>query len=442
MNVKVCKFGGTSMATAKSIRKVAAIIRKDDQRRYIVVSAPGKRTKDDLKITDLLYAVADEIIRENVTTTFEIVRERFLSIAKELHVVKPMQDILEETFIKMKQIKTVDFIVSRGEYLSAFLLAKYLKYEFVDAATLIRFKRNAIDFKQTDIIAKKALKNRFDVVIGGFYGTTPEGEIKLLSRGGSDVTGALIASAVRAKVYENWTDVDGFLVCDPKIVSDPKLIESLTYKEMRALSFMGASVIHSDTFYPVAKKGIPIHIRNTFNPKSPGTLIHQLIPGQKHTSAITGISGVKNFTLIVVEKEFLSEKVGMDRKILSFPEKMNINVAHFPSGTDTFSMLIESKFLIDGKLDILVSQIRKAIKPDLLEVTQNIALISIVGRHLMSDNYNMLRLFTALINDNITIKTIDYGSSGVNIVIGVEGDDYGYAVQSIYKEFFLKGEDE
>lgn len=442
MNVKVCKFGGTSMATAQTIRKVIRIIKKDPLRRIIVVSAPGKRFKEDIKVTDLLYTLADELIRENNAATFELVRERFLSIAKELHVITPMRVILNETLDQMKAIRTQEFIVSRGEYLSARLLATVLKFEFVDAGTLVRFKVNAVNYKQTDVIARRALKNKTDVVIPGFYGTTSNGELKLLSRGGSDVTGALIASAVNAKVYENWTDVDGFLVCDPKIVDDPRLIEVMTYKELRVLSFMGASILHSDTFFPVARKDIPIHIQNTFNPRSPGTIIYQTLPSAKRASAITGISGVKDFDLIVIEKELLSETVGIDRKILTFPEKMGIKVAHFPSGTDTFSMLIESKFLTDGKLDRLVAQIKKGIKPDLLEVSQNIALISIVGRHLMTDNYNMLRLFTALINDNITIKTIDYGSSGVNIVIGVNGEDYTYAIQAIYNEFFLKEDDE
>ncbi len=442
MNVKVCKFGGTSMATAQTIRKVIRIIQKDPLRRIVVVSAPGKRFKEDIKVTDLLYTLADELIRENNPATFELVRERFLSIAKELHVITPMRSILQETLEQMQKIRTTEFIVSRGEYLSAQLLAKVLKFEFVDAGTLIRFKVNAVNYKQTDIVARKALKNKTDVVIPGFYGTTSNGELKLLSRGGSDVTGALIASAVNAKVYENWTDVDGFLICDPKIVSDPQLIEVMTYRELRVLSFMGASILHSDTFFPVARKGIPIHIQNTFNTRSPGTIIYQTLPSAKRASVITGISGIQDYTLIVIEKELLSETVGIDRKILTFPEKMGIKVAHFPSGTDTFSMLIESKYLTEGKLDRLVAQIRKGIKPNLLEVTQNIALISIVGRHLMADNFNMLRLFTALINDNITIKTIDFGSSGVNIVIGVNGEDYTYAIQAIYNEFFLKEDEE
>ncbi len=442
MNVKVCKFGGTSMATAQSIRKVIRIIHKDPLRRIIVVSAPGKRFKEDIKVTDLLYTLADELIRENNASTFELVRERFLAIAKELRVLTPMKLILQETLEQMQKIKTQEFIVSRGEYLSAQLLSKVLKFEFVDAGTLIRFKVNSVNYKQTDTVARRALKFKTDVVIPGFYGTTAAGELKLLSRGGSDVTGALIASAVNAKVYENWTDVDGFLVCDPKIVTAPALIEVMTYKELRVLSFMGASILHSDTFFPVARKGIPIHIQNTFNTRSPGTIIYQTIPSSKRGMAVTGISGIKDYDLIVIEKELLSETVGIDRKILSFPEKMGVKVAHLPSGTDTFSMLIESKYLPEDKLNQLIAQIRKGIKPNLIEVSKNIALISVVGRHLMTDNLNMLRLFSALIKDNITIKTIDYGSSGVNIVIGVNGEDYNYAIQAIYTEFYLKEDDE
>ena len=443
MNIKVCKFGGTSMANAKTIRRVASIIDKDPLRAFIVVSAPGRRNKEDIKVTDLLIELADEIIKKGTTTKFEPVQTRFMDIATGLHIVKEMRAKLEETLVKMKEVRTKEFIISRGEYLSAFLLATYLEYEFVDAAELIRFKRLAVDYKETEKIVRRTLKHKENVVIPGFYGTTSTGEIRLLARGGSDVSGAIIAGALNAKVYENWTDVDGFLVTDPKIVVNPRLIESMTYKELRVLSFMGANILHSDTFFPVAKKGIPINVRNTFNLKCKGTMIYSSAPYRTHSGPVTGIAGLKDFTLVVVEKELLSEMVGIDRKILAIPEKLNINVEHFPSGTDTFSMLIESRYLTEGKLDELVAQLKKTIKPDFMEVTENIALISIIGRHLMANNFNMLRLFTALVNDNITIKMIDYGSSsGVNIVIGVNEEDYEYAIIAVYKEFVEDEEEE
>jgi len=431
------------MANAKTIRRVASIIDKDPLRAFIVVSAPGRRNKEDIKVTDLLIELADEIIKKGTTTKFEPVQTRFMDIATGLHIVKEMRAKLEETLVKMKEVRTKEFIISRGEYLSAFLLATYLEYEFVDAAELIRFKRLAVDYKETEKIVRRTLKHKENVVIPGFYGTTSTGEIRLLARGGSDVSGAIIAGALNAKVYENWTDVDGFLVTDPKIVVNPRLIESMTYKELRVLSFMGANILHSDTFFPVAKKGIPINVRNTFNLKCKGTMIYSSAPYRTHSGPVTGIAGLKDFTLVVVEKELLSEMVGIDRKILAIPEKLNINVEHFPSGTDTFSMLIESRYLTEGKLDELVAQLKKTIKPDFMEVTENIALISIIGRHLMANNFNMLRLFTALVNDNITIKMIDYGSSsGVNIVIGVNEEDYEYAIIAVYKEFVEDEEEE
>jgi aspartate kinase len=261
------------------------------------------------------------------------------------------------------------------------------------------------------------------------------GDIKTMERGGSDITCAIIARAVKAKVYENWTDVDGFLVTDPDIVDNPKLIEYMTYKELRVLSFMGAEVLHNETYYPVAKAKIPIHIRNTFNPEGCGTFISPSLKASYDEGMVTGIAGLQDFTLIVIEKELMSEMVGLDRKILSIAEKLNINVEHFPSGTDTFSMMIESKYLENGQKETLLNAIKKTIKPDEIEVVEDVSLISIIGRNLMANNLNMLRLFQALVNDNITLKMIDYGSSGVNIVIGVSDDDYAFAIRTLYSEF-------
>ena len=437
--VKVAKFGGTSMANASTIKIVADIIQRDPTIHFVVVSAPGKRHEQDLKVTDLLYELAEEIFKNNTTDKFDLVYERFISIAKELKIVKAIEKVLQETLANIKAIKTLPFIVSRGEYLSAVVLSTYLKHTFIDAKDLIRFKANELDYGRTNQNIKHTIGQKRHVIIPGFYGASEDGQIKVLDRGGSDITGALIARAMEVEVYENWTDVDGFLTADPKIITKPKLIESMTYKEMRVLSFMGASVLHHETFYPVAKARIPIHIRNTFNLQSPGTWIHSHIPHEQHQSFLTGISGLKNFTLIVIEKEMMSDIVGLDRKILAIPEKLDINVEHFPSGTDTFSMMIESKYLADGKKDILLQQIKKIIKPHLLEVTENISLISLIGRNLLAQNSHILKLFTALINDNIAVKMIDYGSSGVNIVIGVNDEDYAFAIRAMYKAFIDQG---
>jgi aspartate kinase len=305
----------------------------------------------------------------------------------------------------------------------------------MDPKDLIQFRGSKLDYTLTHKTARKALKEQTHIVIGGFYGANSRGDIKLLTRGGADVTGALIARAVSAKVYENWTDTDGFLMCDPRIVENPHLIDVMTYKELRALSFMGASVLHSDTFYPVSKAGIPINARNTFNPTCPGTFIYDYVPASKSKHVITGIAGLKNFTLVVIEKHLMDEIQAFDRKVLSICEKLDIMVEHFPSGTDTFSLMIESKYLTGDKKETLVNLIKKHMRPDTIEVLDNISLISIVGRNLMANKYNMLKLFSALVNTNITLRMIDYGSNGTNIVIGVDDIDYGYAINAVYNEF-------
>jgi aspartate kinase len=433
--IKVSKFGGTSMASAETINKVVDIIKSDEERKFIVVSAPGKRFSDDIKVTDLLYQLADEILEHQKTDTYELIKQRFREIAFGLNVSFSIDEVLTRVLKEMIEEETLEFIVSRGEYLSALILADVLGYEFVDAKDLIRFKGSKVDYTLTNKTARKALKHKEYVVIGGFYGANLRGDIKLLSRGGADVTGALISRAVFAKVYENWSDIDGFLMCDPRIVENPHLIDMMTYKELRALSFMGASVIHSDTFYPVAKEGIPIHARNTFNPSSPGTFIYDYVPASKSKNVITGIAGLNNFTLIIIEKHLMDETPGFDRKVLSFCEKLDIQVEHFPSGTDTFSMMIESKYLTGDKKETLINQIKKTMKPDTVEVLDNISLISIVGRNLMANKYNMLKLFSALVNTNITLRMIDYGSNGTNIVIGVDDIDYEYAINAVYNEF-------
>ncbi|TNF07551.1 MAG: aspartate kinase [Bacillota bacterium] len=433
--VKVSKFGGTSMATAETIKKVVNIIKSDEERKYIVVSAPGKRFTDDVKITDMLYQLADEIMHRHTTTSYAPIKERFLEIANGLNLSFSMNDLLDHVLVEMLEDETLEFIVSRGEYLSAIILADVLGYEFVDAKDLVRFKGSKLDYQLTHKTARKVLKTKEHAVISGFYGANIRGDIKILPRGGADVSGALVARAVMAKVYENWTDRDGFLMCDPRIVENPHLIDMMTYRELRALSFMGASVLHSDTFYPVQKEGIPINARNTFNPSCPGTFIYDYVPASKSKNVITGIAGLNNFTLIIIEKHLMNEVPGFDRRILSFCEKLDISVEHFPSGTDTFSMMIESKYLVEDKKEILINQIKKTMKPDNVEVLDNISLISIVGRNLMANKYNMLKLFSALVNTNITLRMIDYGSNGTNIVIGVDDIDYEYAINAVYNEF-------
>ncbi|MGE4341913.1 MAG: aspartate kinase [Bacilli bacterium] len=438
--IKVCKFGGTSMATAAAIRQVRTIIESDSERQFIIVSAPGKRFSGDVKVTDLLNVVAEEIISYHHAKSYHLVEERFIEIVNELNLDIDIRALLAQTLATMLENETYEFIVSRGEYLSAYILAKYLDYTFIDATELVRFRTSKLDYNLTNKVARKRLKEEKSAVIPGFYGLNSRGDIKLLTRGGSDVTGALVARALRAHVYENWTDTDGFLMCDPRIVEQPKLIEAMSYKELRSLSFMGASILHSDTFYPVSKLNIPINTRNTFNPTCAGTFIYGSVPLSKSREVITGIAGLKNFTLVVLEKQLMNEIQGFDRKVLSICEKLDINVEHFPSGTDTFSLMIESKYLQGDKKETLINNLRKTMRPDTIEVIDNISLISVVGRNLMANKYNMLRLFSALVNTNITLRMIDFGSSGsTNIVIGVDDIDYAYAINAVYNEF-VKGE--
>ncbi len=438
---KVAKFGGSSMANAQTIRQVASIIQGDPSIHFVVVSAPGRRQKGDLKVTDLLYQVAKELETKGTIDSFALVEARILEIAQGLQLTDFILPYLIETRVAILEDLSLPFIVSRGEYFSSLLLAQYLNYTWVDAKDCIVFRGSTLNYPSSNQKTRKLLNKMAHVVLGGFYGENGLGDIKIMERGGSDITGAIVARAIKANVYENWTDVDGFLVADPDIVDSPKLIEEMTYKELRVLSFMGADVLHSETYYPVMKSKIPIHIRNTFNPTSEGTYISTSL-GHRGENLVTGIAGLQDFTLIVIEKELMSEVVGLDRKILSIAEKLGIIIEHFPSGTDTFSMMIESKYLEDGKKEAFLALIKKTIKPDYMEVTEDVSLISIIGRNLMANNYNMLRLFTALVNDNITLKMIDYGSSGVNIVIGVSDDDYGFAIKTLYKEFIEDDEEE
>ncbi len=434
----VAKFGGTSMTSASTIKQVAKIIKSNPLRKFIVVSAPGKRDPKDTKVTDLLYRLAKEIQDGQKPESFALIRERFVDIVKELKLDLPIKSILTDMFQKMKISKSLPYIVSRGEYLSALILSNYLDFAFLDAADVIRFKGTQFNRAKTRNDAGLLLKKHPYVVIGGFFGSNELDQIQLLPRGGSDITGAIIADSVNAKLYENWTDVDGFLTCDPRVVDNPKKIDVLTYRELRVLSFMGASVLQAETMFPLIKKGIPTQIKNTFNPSGEGTMIFSKLPPDRHAGAITGITGVKGFTLVVVEKEMMSELLGFDRKILRICEKLEINVEHFPSGTDTFSMMIEAKYLAHGKKELLIQKIKKDLHPDTIEMTEGISLIYLVGRNLLQNKMNVLKVFSALVNANVNLKMIDYGSNGIHLVIGVEDIDYKFAINALYNEFVLE----
>lgn len=440
MGLKVCKFGGTSMADAKAIRQVESIVKADADRRYIVVSAPGKRFKDDIKITDLLYKCYEEAAETGKCREFFApVRARFKEIVKDLGLTFDIDAVLDETEEAIAaNIESADFAASRGEYLSARVMAELLGYKFVDATEFVRFdSRGNLNQAYTEDKIKNVFSNVEYAVIPGFYGKNSYGKIKTFSRGGSDITGSIVAGGVDADLYENWTDVSGFMVCDPRIVPETKIINCITYKELRELSYMGASVLHAEAIFPVMTKRISINIRNTFDPQAPGTMI---VPTEKYShlgnNVITGIAGKKDFTVIFLEKSLMNAEVGFIRKVLSIVEHHGICVEHVPSGIDTLSVIIESSYLKNGVLSDLVNEIRESVAPDYIHVTENVSLVATVGHGMARKSGVASRLFTALAKNNINIQMIDQGSSELNIIVGVANTDYEKCIKAIYHEFF------
>ena len=436
--IKVCKFGGTSMADANALRQVKSILDADPDRRYVVVSAPGKRNKNDIKITDMLYRCNKEALELGTCkNSFSIIRERFIEIVKELGLNLDLTKILDETENKINELKSADFAASRGEYLSAYVMAAFLGVDFIDAEEIIRFDSHGkLNDDYTDDKVSNRLSTVEKAVIPGFYGKDFQGNIKTFSRGGSDITGSIIARGVKADLYENWTDVSGFLVCDPRIVPEAKTIKEITYKELRELSYMGASVLHSEAIFPVMKRRIPINIKNTFKPDDVGTMI---VPNELYKNAndsvITGIAGKKDFTVLCIEKSRMNAEVGFIRKVLSVIEHFNICVEHLPSGIDTLSIVVESEQLKHGVLDDLVNGIRENVSPDYIHVIENISLIATVGHVMTRRSGTAAKIFTALANQGINIRMIDQGSSELNIIIGVANSDYDKCIHAIYNAF-------
>lgn len=435
MDLKVCKFGGTSMATKESILNVASIVKDQDSRKFIVVSAPGKRFKEDEKVTDLLYSCYNnkEDI-EKYESIFKKISDRFTTIVKELDL---KYDITSDLRIVHDGIidNSIDYAASRGEYLSAIIFSKVLGYEFIDAAEIIKFDSEGVF---DPIITNELISNRLNIakgaVIPGFYGSLPDGSIKTFSRGGSDYTGSLIAKGVEADIYENWTDVSGFCVCDPRIVDEPKIINELSYDELRELSYMGASVLHPASTFPLQSSGIPINIKNTFDRDAEGTMIVKTSTYKK-ASILTGIAGKKGFTTIFIKKDMMNSEVGFVRKVLSIVEKYNINMEHMPTGIDTMSVIIPTEE-IEDKLEYVISDINKAVNPGLIYVYKNISLIAVVGHGMSRTAGTAAKIFSALADANVNIRMIDQGSSEINIIIGVDENNMEKAIKAIYNKFF------
>lgn len=435
--MKVCKFGGTSMANSKTITQVADIVASDASRAYVVVSAPGKRDSADVKVTDALYACAREKREKgNCDATFAVIEKRFLDIEKELGIDVGMTAALEEVKTRIEKGASVDYIASRGEYLSAKVLAAKLGVEFVDTQDLIKFgaKGELLLDLSLDLLRAR-LEDCARAVLPGFYGSDKDGEIKTFSRGGSDITGAIVARAVGAEVYENWTDVDGFLTADPRIINKPAIIDCLSYKELRELAYMGAEVLHPESIFPVRSAGIPINIRNTFNPSAKGTLI--VADGKQPRSdsrVVTGIAGRKGFTIINIEKDMMNSEIGFCRKALSVLEYEGISFEHMPSGIDTLSLVIRDECL-GGNAQKLVGKLRDALGADSIDIHSGLSLIATVGHNMASRHGTAATLFAALADSHINIRMIDQGSSEMNIIVGVDTFDYEKAINAIYHAF-------
>ncbi len=434
---KVSKFGGSSLASAKQFKKVGDIIRADKSRRYVVPSAPGKRNDKDEKVTDMLYACYDAASEgRSYKKILEKIRGRYEEIIECLD----LNLNLDHEFAKLEENFLAgagrDYAASRGEYLNGIVIANYLGYEFIDAAEVIFFdEQGNFEADLTDKELSERLSHVERAVVPGFYGSRPDGSIKTFSRGGSDVTGSIVAKAVHADLYENWTDVSGFLVADPRIVEDPEVIETITYRELRELSYMGASVLHEDAIFPVRKEGIPINIRNTNRPEDKGTLIVETTC-RKPRHTITGVAGKKGFCAINIEKAMMNTEVGFGRKVLSVFEKSGISFEHMPSGIDTMTIFVHQSEFEDHEQSVIAG-IHRAVEPDVVELESDLALIAVVGRGMRSNRGTAGRVFSALAHARVNVKMIDQGSSEWNIIIGVKNDDFEKAIRAIYDIFVL-----
>ena len=432
---KVVKFGGSSLASAEQFRKVGDIIRADESRIYVVPSAPGKRFSDDIKVTDMLYdcyatAEAGEAIDEKLAAIKARYQEIIDGLGLKLSLEEEFKTIKEQFLNKAGK----DYAASRGEYLNGIVMANYLGYEFIDAATVIVFDKdgNFCEEKTYPKLAKR-LSKCDKAVVPGFYGAYEDGRVKTFSRGGSDVTGSIVAAAARVDVYENWTDVSGFLVADPRIIKNPEVIDIITYKELRELSYMGASVLHEDAIFPVRKEGIPINIRNTNRPEDKGTLIvENTCAKPKYT--ITGIAGKKEFVAINIEKDMMNSEIGFGRKVLQVFEEQGISFEHVPSGIDTMTVFVHQTEFQEKEQKVLKG-LHSAVHPDVIDLESDLGLIAVVGRGMRQTRGTAGRIFSALAHAHVNVKMIDQGSSELNIIIGVRNADFERAIQAIYAIF-------
>ena len=436
MGIKVVKFGGSSLADAEQFRKVAAIVKANPDRRYVVASAPGKRFSSDTKVTDMLYHCYDMVRNhEDITEYYAQIAERYNSIIRDLGLNFDISGELEYIRNGILHHTGKDYVASRGEYLNSIILAKFLGFDFIDAESVISFKENGVyDEKKTDEEMKEELKKHRYAVIPGFYGVMPNGTIKTFSRGGSDITGAIVARAAEAELYENWTDVSGCLMADPRIVKDPLPIKTITYRELRELSYMGATVLHEDAIFPVHAAGIPINIRNTNEPDAPGTMIVASTNEYDKDIVITGIAGKKGFSVLTIEKAMMNAEIGFGRRVLDVLEDNDLAFEHLPSGVDTMSVVVSTSAM-DGRLEKILASINKRVNPDSVVCEDGLALLAVVGRGMVKAKGTAARVFSAISNADVNIRMIDQGSSELNIIVGVEERDLEKALNAIYNEF-------
>ena len=436
MGIKVVKFGGSSLADAAQFRKVAAIIKADPNRRFVVASAPGKRHSKDVKVTDMLYNCY-EMVRnhEDITAYYAQIAERYNSIIRDLGLQFDISGELEYIRNAILHHSGRDFAASRGEYLNSLILAKLLGFDFIDAESVIFFRENGVyDDEKTNEEMRKELKKHQYAVIPGFYGVMPNGTIKTFSRGGSDITGSIVARAADAELYENWTDVSGCLMADPRIVKDPIPIKTITYRELRELSYMGASVLHEEAIFPVRYAGIPINIRNTNEPEAPGTMIVASTNEYDSEHIITGIAGRKGFSVINIEKDMMNSEIGFGRKVLDVMEDNDISFEHLPSGVDTMSVVVTTSYL-ESRRERIIASINKRVRPDSVVIEDGLALLAVVGRGMVKSKGTAARVFDAISDADINIRMIDQGSSELNIIVGIEEKDLDKALDAIYHEF-------
>ncbi|MBE6675075.1 MAG: aspartate kinase [Ruminococcaceae bacterium] len=433
--LKVLKFGGSSLASGETFEKVKKIVEADSSRAIVIVSAPGKRHSKDMKVTDLLYLCQAHIkYNANFDHIFEEIKSRYQAIYDYCGLKQDLNKEFEEIYPKLNKKTSVDYIVSRGEYLNAKLMAEYLGYTFVDSTEWLYFNFNGkVDFEKSYAALSAIIEKTNRVVIPGFYGITPDGAVKTFSRGGSDITGAIAAAAVNADMYENWTDVSGIMTADPRIVENPRPIENVTFAELRELSYMGAEVLHEETVFPVRQKNIPLYIKNTNDMNARGTLIMESFDEEEDakTSFITGISGKKNFSIITIAKNRMNDEIGYVRRALEVFERFGVPIEHIPSSIDSFSVVVASSY-IENRMHEIISALNTAVAPDSINIANEISLIAVVGRKLQSNIGIAGKIFTALGENDINIRMIEQGADEINIIIGVDDINFKKTIKVLY----------